>query len=237
LAQTRDDLAQEFEALAGNIGRLTRQPGDVAARARETRDDAGADRIARGRASSLGRSRPWRTAPTSARSSTDRHQPDRNRAYRRAPSSPALRSPQITSSPCLIQARPSAAPTDPAPMIAIRMNTSWCRARTNERFLAPHQPKFEVLRRVAKCHKQTFELRSELANHREPASAAELDARPAYLWPTIVSPRCTGGVVRRYGYSPYVPLAGPTRKTCQLSICLMKSPQIGAIRSPWKSET
>ena len=26
-------------------------------------------------------------------------------------------------------------------------------------------------------------------------------------------------------------------KKCQLSICLMKSPQIGAIRSPWKSET
>jgi len=43
--------------------------------------------------------------------------------------------------------------------------------------------------------------------------------------------------VARKGYSPYVPLAGPTRKTCQLSICLMKSPQIGAIRSPWKSET
>src|SRR6516165_7624575 len=47
--QTRDHLAQEFETLAGNIRCLTRQPGDVAARARETRDDAGADRIARGR--------------------------------------------------------------------------------------------------------------------------------------------------------------------------------------------
>ena len=42
--------------------------------------------------------------------------------------------PQITSSPCLIQARPSVAPTDPAPMIAIRMNTSWFRARTTKRF-------------------------------------------------------------------------------------------------------
>jgi hypothetical protein len=33
--------------------------------------------------------------------------------------SAGLRSPQITSSPCSIQARPSVAPTDPAPMIAI----------------------------------------------------------------------------------------------------------------------
>jgi hypothetical protein len=49
------------------------------------------------------------------------------------------RSPQITSSPCLIQARPSVAPTDPAPMIAIRMNTSWCFARTNDPlFTAPN---------------------------------------------------------------------------------------------------
>src|SRR5262249_52645909 len=39
--------------------------------------------------------------------------------------SAGLRSPQITSSPRSIQARPSVAPTDPAPMIAIRMNTSW----------------------------------------------------------------------------------------------------------------
>src|SRR5262249_38679316 len=33
----------------GNIGRLTREPRDVAARARKTGDDAAADRIARGR--------------------------------------------------------------------------------------------------------------------------------------------------------------------------------------------
>ena len=38
--------------------------------------------------------------------------------------SAGLRSPQITSSPRSIQARPSVAPTDPAPMIAIRMTTS-----------------------------------------------------------------------------------------------------------------
>src|SRR5262249_38696483 len=49
VAASRDDLAQVFEALAGNIGHLTRQPGDVAARARKTGDDAAADRIARRR--------------------------------------------------------------------------------------------------------------------------------------------------------------------------------------------
>src|SRR5262245_17190425 len=53
--------------------------------------------------------------------------------------SAGLRSPQITSSPCLIQARPSVAPTDPAPMIAIRMNASWFHARANQVFAALHQ--------------------------------------------------------------------------------------------------
>jgi hypothetical protein len=43
-------------------------------------------------------------------------------------------SPQITSSPCLIQARPNVAPTDPAPMIAIRMNTSWFCENQGKRF-------------------------------------------------------------------------------------------------------
>jgi hypothetical protein len=47
--QARDDLAHDFEALAGNIGRLTRQPGDIAGRAREARNYASADRVARGR--------------------------------------------------------------------------------------------------------------------------------------------------------------------------------------------
>src|SRR5712692_9069286 len=53
--------------------------------------------------------------------------------------SAGLRSPQITSSPCLIQARPSVAPTDPSPMIAIRMNTSWFCARANQALSALHQ--------------------------------------------------------------------------------------------------
>src|SRR5215472_15945745 len=53
--------------------------------------------------------------------------------------SAGLRTPQITSSPCLIQARPSVAPTDPAPMIAIRINTSWFRTRTNQAFSALDQ--------------------------------------------------------------------------------------------------
>src|SRR5262249_25959792 len=48
--------------------------------------------------------------------------------------SAGLRTPQITSSPCLIQARPPLAPTDPAPMIAIRMNTSSFFTRTNQAF-------------------------------------------------------------------------------------------------------
>ena len=48
-AQTGDNLAQEFEPLAGKIGRLDRQAGDVAARSRQARDEAGADRVPRHR--------------------------------------------------------------------------------------------------------------------------------------------------------------------------------------------
>ena len=48
-AKTGDNLAQEFEPLAGKIGLLDRQAGDVAARSRQTRDEAGADRVARRR--------------------------------------------------------------------------------------------------------------------------------------------------------------------------------------------
>ena len=44
-AQTGDNLAQEFEPLAGRIGCLVRQAGDVAARSRQTRDQAAADRV------------------------------------------------------------------------------------------------------------------------------------------------------------------------------------------------
>ena len=52
--------------------------------------------------------------------------------------SAGLRSAQITSSPYLIQARPSVAPTDPAPMIAIRMNTLLIpRANEPSAFSAP----------------------------------------------------------------------------------------------------
>ena len=40
-----DDLAQEFEPLAGKIGLLQRQAGDVAARPRKARDQSGADRV------------------------------------------------------------------------------------------------------------------------------------------------------------------------------------------------
>jgi hypothetical protein len=42
-----DNLAQKFEALARKIGYLVRQTGDVAARSRQTRDQAGADRVLR----------------------------------------------------------------------------------------------------------------------------------------------------------------------------------------------
>src|SRR5262249_19834592 len=48
-AQIGNDFAQEFEPLGSSIGRLTRQSGDVAAWSRQTGDDAGADRIPRGR--------------------------------------------------------------------------------------------------------------------------------------------------------------------------------------------
>jgi len=44
-AQIRNDLVQEFEALAGKVGNLDRQTGDVAAGSRQTRDQAGSDRI------------------------------------------------------------------------------------------------------------------------------------------------------------------------------------------------
>src|SRR6516165_9394205 len=44
-AETRDDLAQEFESLSGSVGLLERQAGQVAARTRQTRDYTGADRV------------------------------------------------------------------------------------------------------------------------------------------------------------------------------------------------
>ena len=46
-AETGDNLAQKFEALAGKIGGLERQAGDVAARSRQTCDQADADRVRR----------------------------------------------------------------------------------------------------------------------------------------------------------------------------------------------
>ena len=48
-AETGDNLAQEFESLAGKIGRLDRQAGDVAARSRQARDQAAANRVRRRR--------------------------------------------------------------------------------------------------------------------------------------------------------------------------------------------
>src|SRR5262249_15720520 len=47
-AQTGHELAQDFEALPGRIGMVTRQSGNVSAWARQTFDDAGANRISRG---------------------------------------------------------------------------------------------------------------------------------------------------------------------------------------------
>ena len=44
-AEPGDNLAQKFESLAGKIGRLDRQSSDVAARSRQTCDQAAADRI------------------------------------------------------------------------------------------------------------------------------------------------------------------------------------------------
>ena len=40
-----DNLAQKFETLASSIGLLDRQAGNVAAWARQARDDAGANRV------------------------------------------------------------------------------------------------------------------------------------------------------------------------------------------------
>src|SRR6516162_8140497 len=42
-----DNLAQEFKSLSGKIGRLDRQASDVAARPRQTCDQAAADRVVR----------------------------------------------------------------------------------------------------------------------------------------------------------------------------------------------
>src|SRR5205807_257163 len=44
-AETGDNLAQEFESLAGGIGRLTRKAGDIPARPRQTCDEAEANRV------------------------------------------------------------------------------------------------------------------------------------------------------------------------------------------------
>ena len=48
-AQTGNELAQQFEPLAGKVDRLMRQASDVAARARQTGDEAAADRVVRQR--------------------------------------------------------------------------------------------------------------------------------------------------------------------------------------------
>jgi hypothetical protein len=45
--ETGDDLAQKFEPLASKIGRQGCQAGDVAARSRQTCDEAGANQVAR----------------------------------------------------------------------------------------------------------------------------------------------------------------------------------------------
>jgi hypothetical protein len=42
-----DDLAQQLDTLTGKVGRLRRQPGDVAAWSRQACDQAAADRVAR----------------------------------------------------------------------------------------------------------------------------------------------------------------------------------------------
>src|SRR5262245_57260548 len=55
--------------------------------------------------------------------------------------SAGLRSPQVTSSPYFIQARRSVAPTDPAPMIAIRMTTSSCLPSTSQALSALRRQK------------------------------------------------------------------------------------------------
>src|SRR5262249_35278319 len=48
-AETGNNLAQEFESLTSSIGLLVRQSSDVAARSRQTYDQAAADRIDRNR--------------------------------------------------------------------------------------------------------------------------------------------------------------------------------------------
>ena len=45
LAEARNDLLQQFDSLACNLGLLQRQTCDVAARAPQTRDEAGPDRV------------------------------------------------------------------------------------------------------------------------------------------------------------------------------------------------
>src|SRR5262249_30820601 len=44
-AKTRYYLAQEFDFLASSVRHLVRQTGDIAARSRQTRDQASSDRI------------------------------------------------------------------------------------------------------------------------------------------------------------------------------------------------
>jgi len=44
-AKSRDALAQKFEALAGKIGELNRQAGEIAARSRKTRNQTAADGV------------------------------------------------------------------------------------------------------------------------------------------------------------------------------------------------
>src|SRR5215475_7313263 len=48
-AEPGDSLVQQFNPLAGSIGQLVRQAGDVATRTRQTSDQSGANRIPRDR--------------------------------------------------------------------------------------------------------------------------------------------------------------------------------------------
>jgi len=48
-AETRNNLAQQFELLASNIGLLDRQAGDVSAGSRETSDEASSNGVIRRR--------------------------------------------------------------------------------------------------------------------------------------------------------------------------------------------
>jgi hypothetical protein len=43
--KTRDELAQEFESLAGKLGLQIRKAGDITARSRKAGDQAGAERV------------------------------------------------------------------------------------------------------------------------------------------------------------------------------------------------